>query len=322
MLWLAMASFTAIILIIILSFCTTCVSTTFHAHSVPFLPQVRGGSSNTDYDDTTIAINNDHLVGIIDIRPSPNQDGMILLRENCGGDAYDLLQEARFNGDDEHATIDDEMSEQGAISQSIGSLCNRVYLVISYDFEKGVTSLHKSLGGCKLLSFVDGARSRWQDKQSESVATKLVLLLVPSSPTSEAVLSASITTENILHSSINQNKIVIDLTKNIDWGDNGAKHLVTKLVEAFALGGDEYQSIDPFSVEMIGILDNRQEKNDEDTDIESGTDISEVVLKHLVCSGFDIIQTNDLDEASTSAFQELITSAYTSIGGKRSIDFE
>jgi len=318
MLWLAMASFTAIILIIILSFCTTCVSTTFHAHSVPFLPQVRGGSSNTDYDDTTIAINNDHLVGIIDIRPSPNQDGIILLRENSSGDAYDLLQEARFSSVDEYASINDEMDHQASVSRCIGSLCHTVYLVIAYDFEKGVTSLHKSLGGCKLLSFVDGARSRWQDKQSEGAETKLIILLVPSSPTSEAVLSASINSENILHSSMNSNKIVINLTKNIDWGDNGAKHLVTKLVEAFALGGD-----DPFSVEMIGILDNRQDKNDEDTDIESSTDdISEVVLKHLVCSGFDIIQTNDLDEASTSAFQELITSAYTSIGGKRSIDFE
>ena len=121
-----MASFTAIILIIILSFCTTCVSTTFHAHSVPFLPQVRGGSSNTDYDDTTIAINNDHLVGIIDIRPSLNQDGMILLRENSGGDSCDLLQEARFSGVDEHATIDDEMA---SVSRCIGSLCNTVYPV-------------------------------------------------------------------------------------------------------------------------------------------------------------------------------------------------
>jgi len=316
-----MTCFTAIILIIILSFCTTCVSTTFHAHSVPFLPQVQGSSSNTDYDDTTIAINNynDHLVGIIDIRPSPNQDGIILLRENVTGDASDLLQ-ARFSGDDEHATIDDEMDHQASVSRCIGSLCNTVYLVISYDFEKGVTSLHKSLGGCKLLSFVDGVRNRWQDKQR---ATKLVLLLVPSSSTSEAVLSASITTENILHSNMNSNKIVIDLTKNIDWGDNGAKHLVTKLVEAFALGGNEYQSIDPFLVEMIGILDNRQEKNDDDTDVESDTDdISGVVLKHLVCSGFDIIQTNPSDEASATAFQKLITSTYTSIGGKRSIDFE
>ena len=314
-----MACFTAIIPIVVLSFCTTCASTPFHTHSVPFLPEVRGGSSNTDYD--SININNDHLVGIIDIRPSPNQDGIVLLRENSSGDAYDLLQEARFSGVDEYASIDDDdMIEQGAISQSIGSLCHTVYLVIAYDFQKGVTSLHKSLGGCKLLSFVDGARSRWQDKQR---ATKLVLLLVPSSAASEAVLSASITTENILHSSMNQNKIVIDLASDIDWGDKGATHLVTKLVEAFGLGGDEYQISDPFSVEMIGILDNRQDKNDEDTDIESNTDdISEVVLKHLVCSGFDIIQTNDLDEASTSAFQELTTSAYTSIGGKRSIDFE
>ena len=233
------------------------------------------------------------------------------------------MQDAKFSGIDEHSTIDDEMSEQASISQCIGSLCHTVYLVISYDFEKGITSLHKSLGGCKLLSFVDGIRSRWQDKQSESVATKLVLLLVPSSATSEAVLSASITSEIILHSSMNQNKISIDLASDIDWGDKGAKHLVTKLVEAFALGGDEYQSIDPFSVEMIGILDHRQDNNDEDTDIESSTDdISEVVLKHMVCSGFDIIQTNDLDEASTSAFQELITSTYTSIGGKRSINFE
>ena len=315
-----MACSTAIILIIILSFCTTCVSTTFHAHSVPFLPQVRGGSSSFT-DDDTININNDHLVGIIDLRPSPNQDGIILLQENSSGDAYDLLHEAKFSGVDEHATIDDEMSEQASISQCIGSLCHTVYLVISYDFEKGVTSLHKSLGGCKLLSFVDGARSRWQDKQR---ATKLVLLLVPSSSTSEVVLSASITSENILHSSMNSNKIVIDLTSDIDWGDNGATHLVTKLVEAFALGGDEYvsiyQSIDPFSVEMIGILDNRQEKNE---DSESDTDdISGVVLKHLVCSGLESIQTNDSDEASTSAFRELITRAYISIGGKRSIDYE
>ena len=241
-----MACFTAMISIILLSFCTTCVSTTFH--SVPFLPRVRGGSSNTDYYDDTIAINNDHLVGIIDIRPSPNQDGIILLRENGAGDSYDLLQEAKFSSVDEHATIDvlddssvdehatidDEMDHQASVSQCIGSLCNTVYLVISYDFEKGVTSLHKSLGGCKLLSFIDGVRSRWQDKQR---ATKLVLLLVPSSSTSEAVLAASITTENILHSSMNSNEIVINLTSDIDWGGKGAKHLVTKLVEAFALGG-------------------------------------------------------------------------------------
>ena len=89
-----MACFTAIIPIIILSCCTSCVSTTFHAHSVPFLPQVlRGGSSNTADDDDTININNDldHLVGIIDLRPSPNQDGIILLQETSSGDSYDLL---------------------------------------------------------------------------------------------------------------------------------------------------------------------------------------------------------------------------------------
>ena len=182
------------------------------------------------------------------------------------------------------------MDQQSACSHTIGSICSTVYLLIEYDFIGGKTNLNRRFGGAKLLTLVDGVRSR-----KTAVATKLVLVLFPSS--SLPVLSHDWGTD----------RLVIDLTNSTDWEtSNGADYLVSRLREAFSLGGEDYQNTDPFDVKVISIS--------------TDSNISEVVRQYM-CSRDDSeighTQTQHIEK-----FEQMIRNAYKRAGGSRNIDFK
>ena len=259
----------------------TCVHTTF---------TLRGGTS-TDADDDFDSLSN-HMHGIIDLRPeSADLDSVLLIQHT------DIVQEALLNHtsycDAENFDIDEEMDQQSACSHTIGSICSTVYLLIEYDFIGGKTNLNRRFGGAKLLTLVDGVRSR-----ITAVATKLVLVLFPSS--SLPVLSHDWGTD----------RLVIDLTNSTDWEtSNGADYLVSRLREAFSLGGEDYQNTDPFDVKVISIS--------------TDSNISEVVRQYM-CSRDDseIRAPVNTQTQHIEKFEQMIRNAYKRAGGSRNIDFK
>jgi hypothetical protein len=107
------------------------------------------------------------------------------------------------------------------------------------------------------MAFVDGVRSRWHVIQSSrktnpdeinAAATKLIVLLVPSSPMNS--------------SSSSKIEFNIDTDSDIGCDVAGVTFLINRLSEAFALGGHEFQSVMPFQAQY-GII-HKGEENDED----------------------------------------------------------
>lgn len=308
---------------------------------------LRGGSSDTidGNADNTIPSDADRqqLIGIIDLRPKPDSDSILLLQTNKDDEDDDddsifgIVQEALFPPakHDEIPVDEAEMDEQAASSNSIGNLCSTVYLVVAYDFEKGKTVLHRSFGGSKLMTFVDGVRSRLSqtiNQDQEGYTTKLILLLVPSSPASTASflsgLESSDVPENELLTNISKpllNKIVIDLTDdNADWNASGAKFLVDRLTETFLLGGEDYQNMHPFEVETVGAFNVGMEKSDTEPDGYA----SDVIVRHIVCAlrddargGNAIIKAIPVGTTVANKFQDTVSHSYKSSGGVCNVDF-
>jgi len=314
---------------------------------IAFVP--RGGSSDDAIDgkiDSIISSDRQELIGVIDLRPKPDSDSIILLQSNKSEDGadstFDIVQEALFSPakHDEISADDAEMDQQAASSNSIGSLCSTAYLIIAYDFENGKTVLHRSFGGTKLMTFVDGVRSRMSQTNpgQEGAVTKLIILLVPSSSSSATTLlsklpSSTAPKDALLSNTSNPllNKIVLDLTNsNAVWDASGASFLVNRLSETFALGGEEYQNMEPFAVELVGVFDVGQAK--EESDSESDGDIREVIVRHIVCSlrdnasdkkgGDTVIKTKSAETASAANFQDLIRHSYEASGGVDNVDFQ
>jgi hypothetical protein len=205
---------------------------------------------------------------VLDLRPTPDPDSIIIVLEGIAGDssdAFEVVQRARFPG---NSDIENEMDQQAASSHCIGNLCSTVYLAIEYDFDNGKTVLHRSLGGAKLMAFVDGARCRWHglsqtNKTDEGDATKLIILLVPSSTSRIKSLTAlnhkaSLNTCNPRLKTISLN---LEATGDTDWDASGVAFLVGRLSEAFALGGQEFQKVEPFAIQF-GILDVGEEEEE------------------------------------------------------------
>ncbi len=211
---------------------------------------------------------------MIDLRPTPGPDGILLVRDGSARDGdggnegigSDVARRAIFPlaGRDESSADEAEMDRRAASSHSVGNVCSTVYLIIAYDFDNGKTMLHRSFGGAKLMAFVDGVRSRRHremndaatDEIGEEASTKLVLVFVPSSSSSAMTLLS-----NISSSSTTPENNLLDLTKNNDkWDASGANFLVDRLSEAFALGGEVYRNMEPFAVEMVGAFNVGQEK--------------------------------------------------------------
>lgn len=301
-----------IALISIITFtCSVCASNHGISYTTldrfAFIP--RGGSS----DDTNIKsdVSEKQLIGIIDLRQSPDPDSIILLQKNNSNqdtiavNTSNIVQFPTSELDDKHSNIDEELDQQAACSHSIGSLCSTVYLIIAYDYENGKTVLHRTFGGAKLMAFVNGVRSRWynmNEAKQSCINTKLVLILVPSS---EEQTMPFTTTGNI-----------IDLTncKN-DWDASGADFLVERLSEAFQLGGEEYKQVNPFIVQMIASV---QRECGEDSD----NYISEVVLRNMSETehGDNCIQTSFID-TPYEEIQTMIKNAYKDAGGDGNIYF-
>ncbi|KAL3762163.1 hypothetical protein ACHAW5_003193 [Stephanodiscus triporus] len=208
------------------------------------------------------------LIGVLDLRPTLDQDSIIVLKgssENSSDNAFEVVQQARFPvPKDDNTAIENEMDKHAASSHRIGNLCSTVYLVIEYDFDNGKTVLHRSFGGAKLLAFIDGVRSRWHElsqinKSDESAATKLTLLLVPTSTSQSSTVLNHIVFSNRTNSHLNTIALELGETGDTDWDASGVRFLIRRLSEAFALGGQEFQNVEPFAVE-VGIIDAGQEK--------------------------------------------------------------
>jgi hypothetical protein len=226
----------------------------------------RGGSPIDNTTDSPIEEDDDRvLIGVLDLRPTPGPDSILVLKRIMHGkfandNELETVQQARFplSQHDELSVTEEELNEQAASSNCIGNLCTTVYLIIEYDFDNGKTVLHRAFGGVKLMAFVDGVRSRWYEIQSSRITnldeknndavTKLIVLLVPSSPMNS---SSSSTIE-----------FNIDTASDVGCDVAGVTFLINRLSEAFALGGHEFQREKPFEVKH-GIF-HKGEENDED----------------------------------------------------------
>lgn len=232
---------------------------------IPFVPS---GDSSAETGESPA----DHrlLIGVLDLRPTLDQDSIIVLKgssENSSDNAFEVVQQARFPVlKDGNSAIENEMDKHAASSHRIGNLCSTVYLVIEYDFDNGKTVLHRSFGGAKLLAFIDGVRSRWHElsqinKSDESAATKLTLLLVPTSTSQSSNALKHIVFSNRSNSHLNTIALELEETGDTDWDASGVRFLIRRLSEAFALGGQEFQNVEPFAVQ-VGIFDAGQEKKE------------------------------------------------------------
>ncbi|KAL7543849.1 hypothetical protein ACHAXR_013236 [Thalassiosira sp. AJA248-18] len=311
-----------------------------HAHNVNVNPYAafnrfafipRGGSADDDVDDkisfsSSIASSQQQLIGVIDLRPSSESDSIILAN-------YNNIQQALFPiaSQDDISVNEDEMNQQAASSHSIGDVCSTVYLIITYDFENGKTVLHRNFGGIKLMAFVDGVRSR-RHKLSQVHATKLIFIFVPSSSSAADSLLSDFPSSAYPKISMSlpndskpiPNKIVLDLARADEWDASGANFLVDRLSEAFALGGEEYQNMESFEVEMVGVFDAGQETDLSENDSDDN-EMCHLVLRHIQCSH----QTTDHSDtirdetrASSDDFQDWITRSYESAGGVGDINFQ
>jgi len=356
-----------------------CVDT---ANAIPYALTARpfalsipsGGGAISDNNDHIFASASDRqrLIGIIDLRPTPEADSIIFLPNKTGdedekqsddasidaiSDRQALFPSAVASSSQETISaneIEDMMDQQAASSHSIGGLCSTVYLVIAYDFDNGKTDLHRLFGGAKLMAFVDGVRSRWHQQNMNSggasqvgdeFATKLVLVFVPASAKATATIFSpeSATSENILLPSESEpdlNCVVFDLTNSdkIEWNASGAKYLVDRLSEAFVLGGEEYQNMKPFSVDMLGAFNKvEQDENEQESSTAEGdgTDEFDNEINNVVLRLYRSLQKNryaySREEQSSSGsksarlsqedFQHFVQHTYKSSGGVGDIHF-
>lgn len=255
-------------LVVLCSVCThnamlSYANANIRRHCLTYFP--RGGSSIDNWTDSPIEDDDRVLIGVLDLRPTPGPDSILVLKrimykKFANDNELEAVQQARFplSQHDELSAADEEFNEQAASSNCIGNLCTTVYLIIEYDFDNGKTVLHRIFGGVKLMAFVDGVRSRWHGFQSSRItnldesngaATKLIVLLVPSSQISSS----------------RESRIDFDMDTAGDIGGcdvDGVTFLINRLNEAFALGGHEFQSVKPFEVQY-GIF-YKGEENDED----------------------------------------------------------
>ena len=121
------------------------------------------------------------------------------------------------------------------------------------------------------------------------------------------------------------------INNNAKWDASGAKFLVDRLSEAFSLGGEEYRSMEPSIVEMVGVFDDigqvneySNSKTEADDNNNSDNEMNDVVLRHIECS---LLKNDHSDttgephkETSSAAtsleeFQDFIRNTYESSGG-------
>ncbi len=291
------------------------------------------------------------FIGIIDLRPNPEPESLIFMTETIQKDQTPIHSCATFppvemissdNVDGDFSLDEMTMDQQAAASHTIGKVCSEIYLVISYDFDNGKTVLHRSLGGVKLMNFMDGLRKRWDDHDDIHAndrsrldvlepMTNLVIILVPSSISGTLSLLTCLPDGKREHDDLYQSsaddlsvvsKVVVDLKGHSNMNVSGAYSLLDRLKSYFAMGGDKYDAIDPFGkVEMLGIWETRQEESDH----QDGKGMKEVVLKHYLKqnrNGFDGgVEHPPATEISEQQYRDIVNTAYSSAGGVGDIIF-
>lgn len=290
----------------------------------------------------------EECIGIIDLRPNPESDSLIFMTvANKKTDQTTNIICATFPPVETTSSdsIDDEsiMNQQAAASHTIGTLSSTIYLVISYDFDNGKTALHRSFGGLKLMNFMDGLRTRWDDhnKIHENnhtrvdylePRTKLTIILVPSSTSGALSLLSCLPDGKANNDDLDQSssknlsvmsKVVVNLKDHTNLNVSGADYLCDRLKSYFAMGGDRYDAIDPFEkVEMLGVWETGQEGSDG----HDSKGMKEVVLKHYSQQSSNYFDSGlGLPRAigkSEQHYRNVVKGAFASAGGIGEMIFE
>lgn len=254
-------------------------------------------------------------VGVIDLRPKFFSDRIHLIgsntRRSCDGNTIHMAVFPTIEQSEEKESNpsydDSEMDQQAAAAHCIGSLCNTVYLILSYDFEKEKTDLHRAFGGTKLMAFVDGTRKHWK---TTSTKTKVILLLLPSSRRSENELQSFISTTTTDGKTIGETKMY-DITKYVKDSTmlKGANVLLERLCSCFEYGGEEFQNVDPYDVQIFSC------DNSYDSEL-----LDAMILKHQHKDSIHIHSPTPLEKLESN--EDLINSAYLSASGSGEITFK
>lgn len=260
-------------------------------------------------------------VGVIDLRPKFVSDrihfiGSSSTRRSCDDNTihmavFPTIGQSGEEGESNPSYNDSEMDQQAAAAHCIGSLCNTVYLILSYDFEKEKTDLHRAFGGTKLMAFVDGTRKHWKTTHTK---TKVILLLLPSSRRSETELQSYISTTTTDGKTIGETKMY-DITKYVKDSTmlKGANVLLERLCSCFEYGGDEFQNLDPYDVKILCSAECSCD-NSYDSEVDA------MILKHQHRESIHIHSPTPLEKQESN--EELINSAYRSASGSGEITFK
>jgi len=288
----------------------------------------------------------EECIGIIDLRPNPEPDSLIFITvvNKKAHSTTNICATFPPVETTSSESTDDEsiMNQQAAASHTIGTLASTVYLVISYDFDNGKTVLHRSFGGLKLMNFMDGLRTRWDDHNKIhednhtrvddlEPRTKLAIILVPSSTSGALSLVSCLPDAKANNDDLDQSssedlsmmsKVVVKLKDHTKLNVSGADYLFDRLKSYFAMGGDRYDAIDPFEkVEMLGVWETGQEGSDG----HDGKGMKEVVLKHYSQQnstddgGFGLPRDTDRSEQN---YRKIVKDAFASAGGIGEMIFE
>lgn len=258
-------------------------------------------------------------VGVIDLRPKFFSDRIHLIgsgtRRSCDDNTIQMAVFPTIDQSEEkdsNPSYDDsEMDQQAAAAHCIGSLCNTVYLILSYDFEKEKTDLHRAFGGTKLMAFVDGTRKHWKTTRTK---TKVILLLLPSSRRSENELQSYISTTTTDGKTIGETKMY-DITKYVKDSSmlKGANVLLERLCSCFEYGGEEFQNVDPYDVQVLC-------SSGTSCDNSYDSEIDAMILKHQHKESIHFHSPTPLEKLESN--EDLINSAYLSASGSGEITFK
>jgi len=251
----------------------TCDRTT----SVPFAIIPRGGGQEEDK----------AIVGVLDLRPDGKCDSIV----SSSSSSFGTFPESSYDDDVDEVHAEEALDLQSASAQTVGTLCDSVFLLIAYDpnGERGTTVLQRT-AGVKLAAVMNGIRQRFLQEQEK---TKLTLILVD-------VTSVDAPKGDINHDEENT------------WDRSGALVLVDRLREFFVMGletkeGDNDVDKDPFqSVDIIPL---------------GGENASEMIQTLLPSSGTN--DNNSIENKDeTVAFSSLVQRTYKTMGGVDPVSFD
>jgi hypothetical protein len=249
---------------------------------------------------------NSNSVGVIDLRPKLSSDRIYL---NAGiGKA--IFPPVNQSADDSDPIYDDDTFDlQAAAAQCIGEECSTVFLMIAYDFEHGKTVLHRAFGGRKLMSFVDGTRKFWETKRTK---TKLIVLLLPSSTSSENQLQSFLSSTVTNNDETRKKTDMHDLT-NIKESSmlKGAKILIERLRSCFEYGGEKFRDLEIFQDAEIICADSNLDTSD---------DVDDMVLNQHG-ERFSLKKMPSDKEELFEHLKQRINSSYKSASGSGNVDF-